>query len=78
MEPSSMTSRNRFTYKDMSSGKIRFTTGRFVGWTSGGPFGFTYAIFQTRSTDVLVPKHCLTTETKERLQDSNSWQSPKA
>ena len=58
----------KHTYKDFVTGKIRFTKGRFDGWTPGtGIIGAKYAIFRTKATEILVPEYLLTKETKDQI-----------
>lgn len=45
--------------------RIRRTRGKIT--PPCGPFGFRYAVFRNRSSEVLVPLHDLTIETRERL-----------
>ena len=59
---------NKHTFRDFVTGKIRFTRGRFEGWTPGtGIIGAKYAIFRTKATEVLIPEYLLTKETKAIL-----------
>lgn len=52
------------TYRDFASGKIKKTRGKFIGWTKPqGALSLPYAVFQNRSSDLLVPQHCVTAET---------------
>ena len=62
----------KYTYKDILTGKIRYTQGTFTGWTQGtGLIGCRYAIFSTRKTQVLVPEYLLTREAKEAIKPYN-------
>lgn len=59
----------RYTYRDIASGKTRWTAGRFTGWSAPtGPLGVRYAGFQRRSGTLYVPEYLLTQETKEELR----------
>ena len=45
--------------------RVRFTRGKFVCITEPtGGFGFRYAVFANRASEVYVPVHDLTPETK--------------
>lgn len=65
----------RYTYKYVEPSveppfkkMIRFTRGRYVSTTEPcGPFGFRYAVFQNRASEVLIPWHDLTPETKAAI-----------
>jgi hypothetical protein len=49
--------------------QIRRTRGAFVCITEPmGCFGFRYAVFRNRSSEVLVPLHDLTVQTRERIR----------
>lgn len=62
----------RYTYKWVEPSctppfkkSIRYTRGRYVCTTDPcGPFGFRYAVFRNKSSEVWVPVHDLTDETK--------------
>lgn len=57
-----------YTFKDIETGKIRTTQGRFSHWTGPtGTFGFNYAVFHNARSDILIPAHCLTPLTKRRI-----------
>jgi hypothetical protein len=61
----------RYTYKDIAAenGRIRFTRGRFAGFTEPtGLLNVRYAIFQNPRSSVLVPEYTLTRETKEAIR----------
>jgi len=59
----------KYTYKDFVTGKIRFTRGRFEGWTPGtGIIGAKYAIFRTKATEVLIPEYLLTQDTRAAIK----------
>ena len=59
----------KHTYKDFVTGKIRFTRGRFEGWTPGtGIIGAKYAIFRTKATEIFVPEYLLTKETRTAIE----------
>ena len=61
----------KYTYKDFVTGKIRFTRGDFIGWTSGtGIIGAKYAVFHNRSVDILVPEYLLTPETRTAIKEA--------
>lgn len=56
--------KTKYYYKDIADGKIHYTRGKFVGWTKPtGLIKARYAIFQTRATELLIPKYLLTKET---------------
>lgn len=56
------------TYKDFVTGKIRYTRGKFSGWTKpSGPLKVHYAIFNNPRGVVLVPEYCLTPETRTTI-----------
>ena len=58
----------RYYYKDFVTGKVRYTRGKFIGWSERtGPLHVHYAMFQLPSTYVNVPCYCLTAETKAAL-----------
>lgn len=47
---------------------IKRTRGTFAGYTGPyGCFGFNYAIFRNKATEVLIPTHDLTQATKARI-----------
>jgi hypothetical protein len=49
---------------------IRFTRGEFICITKPiGTFGFKYAVFQRRLSQILIPVHDLTPETKQTVAD---------
>lgn len=49
--------------------KIRRTRGEFVKVTGPcGVYGFRYAIFKNRASEIWIPVHDLTTETKALLR----------
>lgn len=50
-------------YRDILTGKLRYTRGDFSHWTRGGPFDAWYAVFVLRRGALMVPEWCLTTET---------------
>ena len=57
-----------YSYKDIITGKIKSTRGRFVGWTKPtGLLAVPYAIFSNPSGDILVPKYLLTQESKKKI-----------
>ena len=65
-------SQPRYTFRDYDflTGKhrIRFTRGHFVQWTQ--PMGLAnvpYAVFVTRSREILVPKYDVTPETLQQI-----------
>jgi hypothetical protein len=61
----------RYTYKDIAAenGRIRFTRGRFAGFTEPtGLLNVRYAIFQNSRSSVLMPGYVLTRETKEAIR----------
>lgn len=57
---------------------IRYTRGEYAGMTEPmGPFGFRYARFCNLSSDVLVPLHDLTPQTKAAIADIESTRTQK-
>lgn len=61
---------NWYTYRDMATGKIKRTRGKFAGWTDPTwPFVSTCAIFQNRCSVLYVPECDLTPETRAALAD---------
>ena len=49
--------------------RIKRTFGRYIKTTDPcGAFGFRYAIFRNKSSELWIPTHDLTLETKERLE----------
>jgi hypothetical protein len=66
---------NRFTYKVVEPSttppfktRIAYTRGQFVEITEPiGAFGFRYAVFRNRRSEVLVPVHDLTEETRRAI-----------
>lgn len=59
----------KYTYKDFLTGKVKWTRGRFAGWTKGGILNATYAVFQRRTDTIYVPAYCLTPETRQAIGD---------
>lgn len=48
--------------------RVRYTLGKFVRITGPmGCFGFRYALFRNRASEVLIPVHDLTDETREAI-----------
>lgn len=59
---------DKFFYRDAVSGKVRFTRGRFEGWTTpSGLLRARYAKFHTLKTYVFVPMYALTAESRQKL-----------
>ncbi len=59
----------KFTYKDFVTGRIRWTSGEFQGWTrETGPLKARYAVFHTAATEIIVPEYLLTKKTKEAIK----------
>jgi hypothetical protein len=53
--------------------KLRRTRGEYIKTTEPmGCFGFRYAIFRNRASDVLIPTHDLTKETKAAIDAIDS------
>lgn len=49
---------------------IKRTRGQYAGTTEPqGPFGFRYAIFRNRASEILIPLHDLTPETKAAIAE---------
>lgn len=58
----------KYTYKDIATGGIKWTRGRFVKWTQPtGLLNARYAVFQLPKSVVLVPEYCLTKDTRNQL-----------
>ncbi len=58
----------RYFYRDSVSGKVRYTRGRFMGWTEpSGLLRVRYARFDTAHTQVFVPVYALLAETRAKL-----------
>jgi len=56
-------------YRDLVTGKLRYTRGVFAGWTEPiGPLSVPYAVFQRPQTSLFVPAYLLTPETRTALQ----------
>lgn len=52
---------------------VRFTRGRYLYTTEPmGPFNFRYAVFHNQASEVLIPLHDLTPETKEAIKKIDS------
>lgn len=67
---------SRYTFKDFATGKVRYTRGRFVGWSKPqGPLAVRYACFENRASVVHVPEYCLTTETLDILPGEGDEQT---
>ena len=63
-----MTDSTRYYYRDFITGKLRYTRGRFTGWTKPtGPLNVRYAQFERGSDWLFVPYYLLTSETKDAL-----------
>ena len=57
-----------YTYKDLLTGKIRRTRGKFSGWTEPtGLLKTPYAIFQRPKSDLIIPRYLLTKETLTQI-----------
>ncbi len=70
--------KQKFTYKDLATGKIRWTRGEFQGWTKEtGLLKARYAVFRTTVTEILVPEYLLTMETKAAIK-ALAKQAPEA
>jgi hypothetical protein len=66
----------KYTYRFIDPGvigppfkkRIRFTRGKYLRTTQPmGPFEFRYAIFVNRSSEVMIPIHDLTDESKAAI-----------
>ena len=58
----------RYTYKNFATDKLRWTAGRFIGWSEPtGPLCAPYAGFQRKASMLWIPKYLLTAETREAL-----------
>lgn len=61
---------NWYAYRDIATGKVKRTRGRFVGFTDPtGPFLTCYAIFQNERSTLYVPQRDLTAETRADLAE---------
>jgi len=59
-----------YTYKDLSTGKVRRTMGTFNNWsTPTGPLNARYAIFANKRGVVCIPEYLLTKESKEKIKE---------
>lgn len=64
-EQDSIPTLTRYSYRDIVTGKHRFTRGRFIGWTQPtGPLHVPYAQFQRKAGVLLVPISLLAPETR--------------
>ncbi len=53
--------KSRFSYKDFATNKLRYTNGKFIGWTKPtGILNIPYAKFRRLRTILFVPKCLLT------------------
>lgn len=57
----------KYTYKDILTGRARFTRGRFIGWQRGGLLNVWHAGFERRRSAIFVPEYLLTPETMQAL-----------
>lgn len=63
-----MTTQAKYTYRDFITGKVRFTRGKFAGWTEEtGLVKVPYAIFDNPKSTVFVPVYLLTPETRAAI-----------
>ena len=53
----------KYYYKDFKTGKLKYTKGKFIGYAENKLLKYNWAIFSTKSTNVLVPEYLLTKET---------------
>ncbi len=60
-------SKPAYTYKDLMSGKIHKTSGKFVQWQRGGILNAWGAVFQHRRSVMFVPRYLLTAESLAKL-----------
>jgi hypothetical protein len=63
--------KEKFTYRDFITRKVRYTRMPFLGWTTGGPINVVGAVFGTDKTLLFVPRYLLTKETVERLDEES-------
>lgn len=60
-----------YTYKDFATGKIKRTSGKFIGWSKPtGPLHVRYAIFKTPRTYIDIPTYLLTSETRKAIEET--------
>ena len=60
--------RDMYTYRDFITKKVRFTRGRFEGWSDPtGLLDVRYAIFKNRVGRVCIPVYLLTKETLDAI-----------
>jgi len=58
----------QYTYKDFNTAKIRYTRGKFVGWSKKtGPLNVRYAGFDRGATILWIPFYLLTKETRASI-----------
>ena len=58
----------KHTFKDLITGRMRWTRGKFAGWTEPtGLLKVRYAQFQRRADTLVVPEYLLTKDTKAAL-----------
>ena len=59
----------KYFYKDFATGKIRWTSGKFIGWTAPtGLLKTKYAEFRRKADSLFIPDYSLTTETKAAME----------
>lgn len=60
----------RYYYRDFKSGKVRYTRGKFMGWSSNFFLGkeVQYANFLRAKSNLLVPEWCLNSKVRTRLK----------
>ena len=56
-------------YKDFATGRKRRTNGRFVRWEKGGPLNELYAIIELPRSVLMIPRYCMTVESRLELPD---------
>ena len=65
--------KNRYSYKEFGTGKLRYTRGEFIGWTKPtGILTTRYAKFQRRCSTLLVPDYLLTQETRNAITEEKN------
>lgn len=63
-----MAKRTKYWYKDFGTRKMRFTYGKFGGWTDQtGPMNVRYAIFVRKASTIYVPEYLLPFKTRDLI-----------
>ncbi len=62
-----------YTYNCGVSGELKFIRGKFLGWIRAGRIiEERYAIFQRRTSVMLIPEHELTNDAKKILSETTA------